>query len=356
MKTKIHAIAAFVGFLTIITFWTSTVLVEAFGSHEAITAVKNGILWGMLILAPSMATAGATGASLGRGHTDPYSLRKKKRMPFIVLNGTLVLLPASIFLAIKANAGEFDIIFYTVQALELFGGGVNITLMGFNIHDGLRLSGKLNSSSDTNRPSIELRDNGPVLVSGVTSLIGADGTQLSTKPTMLLCRCGASKTVPFCDGSHNDVNFSDQKSSVRTADELLSYEGREITVHYNKLLCSKAADCGGQLEAVFDVSREPWIDPNQGSVKQIIKVIRSCPCGALSYSLPGRKVQHEIPQDCYIALEKNGPYHVRNIALENAEWGAGACRNKYTLCSCGASKNKPFCDGSHMEASFPNKI
>ena len=357
MKTKVHAIAGLVGFLTIITFWTSTVVTELFGSHAAITAVKSGILWGMIILIPAMVTAGVTGASLSRGHSDTYSLRKKKRMPFIALNGTLVLLPASIFLAMKANAGEFDILFNTIQAFELFGGAINIALMSLNIRDGLRLSGRLSSSTILagDKPSIELREHGPALVSGATSLIGANGAPLPTKQTMALCRCGASKKTPFCDGSHNSIGFSDKKSSGRTADEVLTYEGDKITVHYNKLLCSKAAVCGRQLGAVFDITRDPWIDPDRGLVRQIIEVIRSCPSGALSYNLPGQEVRHALLRDSSIVLEKNGPYHVRNIALENTEWPAGACQKKYTLCRCGASKNKPFCDGSHVEAGFTNK-
>jgi len=139
MKTKIHATAGCLGFLTIAIFWTSTVIVELFGSEAAIAFLKEGILWGMIILIPAMAIAGGSGMSLAGNSSYPTILRKKKRMPFIALNGLIILLPSAIFLAIKASAGEFDATFYTVQGIELLAGATNLTLMGFNIHDGLSM-------------------------------------------------------------------------------------------------------------------------------------------------------------------------------------------------------------------------
>lgn len=358
MKTKTHAIAGVVGFLTIVAFWTSTVTTELLGSHAAITTVKNGILWGMIVLIPAMAIAGGSGMSLGQGRSDAGVLRKKKRMPFIAMNGLLVLVPSAFFLASKANAGTFDGTFYTVQAIELIAGAINLTLMGLNIRDGLRLTGRLAGPAMATAgdvASIELRENGPAVVAGLTSLIGADDAVIPTKPKMALCRCGTSKNKPFCDGSHSTVDFSDEKSPDRTPDETLTYAGRDITVHYNRLLCSKAYECGRRLESVFDTTRDPWIDPGKGSVNEIVDVVRACPSGALSYNLPAQSVRHEILQGSTIALEKNGPYRVRHVALKNVEWCADACSEKYSLCRCGASKNKPFCDGSHVAAGFADK-
>lgn len=143
MKTKIHAMAGVLGFLTIATFWTSTLITELVGSYEAIVTLKNGILWGMIILIPSLAIAGGSGMSLGQARNGRIVLTKKKRMPFIALNGLLVLLPSAVFLAMKADAGEIDTIFYIVQGLELCVGAINLTLIGLNIRDGLRLTGRL---------------------------------------------------------------------------------------------------------------------------------------------------------------------------------------------------------------------
>ncbi len=355
MKTKIHAIAGVIGLLTITVFWTSTLFTELVGSHEAIATVKNAILWGMIILIPALAITGGSGMSLGQGRTDQGVLVKKKRMPFIALNGFLVLLPSAIFLATKANAGEIDTTFYLVQGIELLFGTINLTLMGMNMRDGLRLTGRIGGAatgSTEGSSSIEFRQNGPVMVSDLENLVGTDGETIPTKPTMALCRCGASENKPFCDGSHTSTNFSDAKLSDRTTDELLSYEGGEITIKYNRLLCSTAHECGDRLNKVFDTDRDPWIDPNQGAVTEIIDVVRACPSGALSYELNGAPVRHEVAQDSIISVESNGPLNVRNVSLTGEEWCTGACETKYALCRCGVSKNKPFCDGSHRASGF----
>lgn len=352
MKTKIHAIAGVLGFLMIATFWTSTLITELVGSYEAIATLKNGILWGMIILIPALAIAGGSGMSLAQGLTDKGVLTKKKRMPFIAMNGLLVLLPSAVFLAMKANAGEIDTTFYVVQSIELLVGATNLTLIGLNIRDGLRFTGRIGGAVAGDAPSIELRQNGPVVVMGLNTLKGTNGEYIPTEPTMALCRCGASKNKPFCDGSHTSANFSDAKSSDRTTDELLRYEGAEVTIQYNRLLCSKAGECSKRLNPVFNTSRTPWIDPNQGTATDIIDVVRACPSGALSYQVNGTPARHEVTQDSVIDVERNGPFNVRNVSLVAGEWSTGACEDKYSLCRCGASKNKPFCDGTHLASAF----
>jgi hypothetical protein len=66
-------------------------------------------------------------------------------VPIGVLYGVLILIPAALFLASKARAGEFDTAFYAVQVIELVTGAVNITLLGLNMRDGLRMKGRLRS-------------------------------------------------------------------------------------------------------------------------------------------------------------------------------------------------------------------
>ncbi len=143
MKIKIHAIAGIIGFLTILTFWSSTLLSEIFGSHATIAWVKGMILQGMFILIPAMIIVGASGMSLGKQSFHPLVAKKKKRMPFIALNGLLILLPAAFFLEAKAAAGLFERCFYAVQAIELLAGATNLTLMGINIRDGLRMTRRI---------------------------------------------------------------------------------------------------------------------------------------------------------------------------------------------------------------------
>ena len=143
MLKRIHQFAGIIGFLTILTFWTSTVASELFGSVEMIAAVKQAIPWGFLILVPALAITGASGFRMAGTSSEPRIVRKKRRMPFIAGNGVLILIPAALYLATLASRGEFGSLFYGVQAIELIAGAVNLTLMLLNIRDGLRLTGRL---------------------------------------------------------------------------------------------------------------------------------------------------------------------------------------------------------------------
>ncbi|GFE67135.1 hypothetical protein [Litoreibacter roseus] len=143
MKKRIHAIAGGIGFVTILSFWTSTAISELFASHETIASIKSWILNGMFILIPAMAIVGGSGMAMGRRRKDAPARAKKKRMPIIALNGLLILLPAAWFLAGKAAAGEFDSTFYTIQIVELTAGAANLTMMGLNIRDGLKMTGRI---------------------------------------------------------------------------------------------------------------------------------------------------------------------------------------------------------------------
>ncbi len=137
---RIHPAAGILGFATILTFWTSTVALEAFGSQQAILAVKTGILWGMIVLIPSLAVAGATGFRLAGPISKGPVAAKKRRMPFIAANGILILIPCAVVLQGIAAAGDFGTTFYAVQAVELIAGATNIALMGLNIRDGFRMT------------------------------------------------------------------------------------------------------------------------------------------------------------------------------------------------------------------------
>lgn len=143
MTRRFHATAGSVAFLTIVAFWCATVWSELFGNAAAIAAVKAAILKGMAILIPALTITGATGFRLAAGSSNPLVSAKKRRMPFIAANGLLILLPSAFYLAGKAAAGTLDTAFYAVQVLELAAGAINITLLGQNLRDGLRLAGRL---------------------------------------------------------------------------------------------------------------------------------------------------------------------------------------------------------------------
>lgn len=137
---RVHLYAGLIGFLTILTFWTSTVATELFGSLQSVAAVKAAIPWGFLILVPALAATGATGFRMAGASTAPAIVRKKRRMPIIAANGIVVLIPAALYLASLAAHGDFGTRFYAVQAVELAAGALNLTLMALNIRDGLGLA------------------------------------------------------------------------------------------------------------------------------------------------------------------------------------------------------------------------
>lgn len=143
MPKQVHCIAGLLATLTIATFFASTIVVELFGSPEAVATVKAAIVMpGLFILVPAIAATGGSGFFLSKSRQGRLVEAKKKRMPFIAANGLLVLIPCAIFLNRWASAGTFDSTFYLVQCLELLAGAVNLTFMGLNIRDGLRMSGR----------------------------------------------------------------------------------------------------------------------------------------------------------------------------------------------------------------------
>lgn len=150
---RAHLIAGLLAPLCIATFFAATVLAELFGSHEAVAQVKSLIVMpGLWILIPAIAAAGGSGMFLSRFRKGRFVDAKKKRMPFIAANGLLVLLPCAIVLNRWAAAGNFGTGFYLLQAVELFAGAINLTLMGLNLRDGLRMAGRLRAGRPAAAP------------------------------------------------------------------------------------------------------------------------------------------------------------------------------------------------------------
>jgi CDGSH-type Zn-finger protein len=208
------------------------------------------------------------------------------------------------------------------------------------------------SMPGTKTPRIEARPNGPYVVRDVEDLKAADGAAIAPQPVVALCRCGSSANKPFCDGTHNRIGFSSAKLADPGRDRRDTYSGRRIAIHDNRAICAHAGYCSGELAAVFKYGSEPWIDPDGAPIQSIIDTIRKCPSGALSYSVDGVE-QRDQARSPGIAMTRDGPYAVvGGIELPGETWGAGASTEHYTLCRCGASKNKPFCDGSHWSVGF----
>lgn len=181
----------------------------------------------------------------------------------------------------------------------------------------------------------------------------ADGEETSTVTGAALCRCGGSRNKPYCDGTHKNNGFSDERVADGSQDRRSSYAGRGITIHDNRGVCAHAGVCTDNLSAVFRMGKEPWIEPDAASIDSIAELIKKCPSGALGYSLDDTEFRHDNEQPS-VAVIKDGPYMVSGIELDQP-LGEGVSAGRYTLCRCGASKNKPFCDGSHWHVGFKDE-
>jgi len=146
MLARIHPISGLIAFLTILTFWVSTVTSELFGSRDTIAQVKETIPWGFLVLVPTLAATALSGMRLAGSSLDPRIAMKRRRMPIIAANGLLVLMPSAFYLAKLASLYDFGAWFYGVQAIELVAGTINLSLMSLNIRDGLHLTRRLKAS------------------------------------------------------------------------------------------------------------------------------------------------------------------------------------------------------------------
>ena len=199
---------------------------------------------------------------------------------------------------------------------------------------------------------IKATENGPYLVKGLDSLTDAKGADLMPdQAAVALCRCGESNNKPFCDGSHQKIQFSSatEETGLGKWDD---YVGAGITIHDNRQLCAHAGHCTQGLASVWRMGQTPWIDPDAADLESIIEVIKQCPSGALSYSIDRTPGDAEAAADA-VLVSANGPYHVTgSIRLDDPSRNNDAMPNRYALCRCGASKNKPFCDGSHWDIKF----
>lgn len=203
------------------------------------------------------------------------------------------------------------------------------------------------------KSSIDVPENGPFLVKGSVRYTDADGNEIQTeKEVVALCRCGASKNKPFCDGTHSDIGFSGACERTETY-PTREFEGDDLTVIDNIGICCHAGECvDGAPEVFFEWDDDVRISkPDKASREKLMDVIRKCPSGSLVYRLDGEVVKTFFT-DPEIFVSKDGPLHVRGGIALNDDDAQPVTDSHYTLCRCGASKNKPFCDGAHKDVGF----
>ena len=204
----------------------------------------------------------------------------------------------------------------------------------------------------TDRPIIEPLINGALLVKNLKDLRNSKGARIETRPVMSLCRCGKSGNKPFCDGTHQKIGFGSNKAEDRVPDRVDTYTGKRITIYDNRCICSRAGYCTKYSPAIFNDEKEPWIAPDADDPEKTARTIRMCPSGALSYTKDGVHYKDQDRQPA-ITVAKNGPHYVvGGIELNDPLGPKHESKEHYTLCRCGASKNKPFCNGAHGDIEF----
>lgn len=229
--------------------------------------------------------------------------------------------------------------------------------------DAETMLSELSALQDTVAAGIEVSTVGPYLVTNVTDVSDWLGRPLPARPEMALCRCGASGIKPYCDGSHATNGFSGVKDPDRVADRRDTYVG-PVTIFDNRGLCQHSGRCTDRLATVFRTATEPFVAPSGGRMDEIIRAVRDCPSGALSYALADREIRDQVDteREPGVEVSKDGPYRITgSIPLTDGQ-GQPEVRNQggslehYALCRCGHSKNKPFCSGMHYYVGFADPL
>lgn len=216
-------------------------------------------------------------------------------------------------------------------------------------------------------PAINAVPNGPLVVSGDVALYrrraveSEHGEPLAWETTdhleagagdrYLLCRCGLSAHKPYCDASHRSGGFVTEDHAGSTYDERAKLLGGVgVRVRDDRSICVHAGFCGTRVTNVWKQVAET----EESTVRaQVIAMIEKCPSGALTFAFEGDDVEPLLPQA--IAVLDDGPLWVTGGVRVSVGGTAVEARNRVTLCRCGASANKPLCDGSHKEVGFADR-
>jgi len=135
------------------------------------------------------------------------------------------------------------------------------------------------------------------------------------------------------------------------------YTNDEVTIVWKPDMCIHSKICWTELREVFDPFVKPWIKPSGASTERMIAQVKKCPSGALSYYMnsdaQGEAANVNIEAETIIETSKDGPLLVYgNVTIKSANGELTKKNNVTAFCRCGASNNKPFCDGTHRKIEF----
>lgn len=131
------------------------------------------------------------------------------------------------------------------------------------------------------------------------------------------------------------------------------YEGDGIIVHWEPAFCLHTGNCTLNQPDVFNPKARPWVSAGRASAEAIAEAIRHCPSGALSYERTDGGPQEPAGGEVEVEAQTNGPLYVRgSLEIRDAEGNVIRRATRAALCRCGSSRNKPFCDNSHIGIGF----
>lgn len=219
---------------------------------------------------------------------------------------------------------------------------------------------------------IKVLKNGPYLVTGNVPLCEKlivsrgrqneykDGRKFPQAGEYALCRCGNSKNAPFCDGSHEKTGFdgSEQAPREKFFDRAYTIVGPDLDLMDEESLCAYARFCHREAGDVWGLTEK---SDNPESRTEAIKAASDCPSGRLiALVKTGEAIEPEFGPSIEILQDPgkgvSGPIFVKgNIPVESSDGYIYETRNRVTLCRCGKSRNKPFCDARHITAKYTDK-
>ncbi len=180
------------------------------------------------------------------------------------------------------------------------------------------------------------------------------GEEFKARQTYELCRCGHSSRKPFCDSTHETVGFDGTETADRapSATRRDAWEGDGVVLSDDFELCTHAGFCGDRFTKVWQMI-DRTSDPEVRT--RLMRMVDRCPSGRLEYSIPPNPEPVEMTYEPQISVTNDGPnigpYRVKGgVQVVSADGTPYEVRNRQTLCRCGRSENKPFCDGSHVQS------
>ena len=195
----------------------------------------------------------------------------------------------------------------------------------------------------SDRPRIQIFDDGPMKVSNAGSMRYC-GAPMDAQGDVYLCRCGESAKAPFCDGTHSRVGFVGSSPDA-PAQEFRVWEGRTLRTHFNKAACMHVFTCKPLKELRAQELADDGAE-GEAAAREIARVVSTCPSGALTYELKSELSVAPVPDLPAIDIVEGGEVRIRG-AWSGVERGEQQPSDVATLCRCGRSQNKPYCDGRH---------